>query len=203
MNKSVKTAVFEIDPSENFHFNDFIDFPDTLDLERCEDVDSLDISGFNVDVDPETSGQQVERETGVDHSDSSNESSDQSSALSNEEHEMDESTDNPNRTSLNNKPKRPLFESCIICQKSVKKMRDHLNYFHGLSSNAQLKVFLNTYYSIICTKRCFQCETCLKRFSFKQVHPKHHKITRIFDRRNEKLFPEPIQVALRGSERRI
>ena len=111
MDRNVEAVVLENDPNGNFQFNEFIDFPDTLDLGRSEDKDSLDISGFNVDVDPATSGQQVERETGVDHSDSSNELTDQSLALSNEEHEMDESIDNSNRTSLNNKPKDPFLKA--------------------------------------------------------------------------------------------
>ena len=111
LGENVEAVVLENGPNGNFQSNEFIDFPDTLDLGRCEDKDSLDISGFNVDVDPETSGQQVERETGFDHSDSSNESSDQSSELSNEEHEMDESINNSNRTFLNNKPKGPFLKA--------------------------------------------------------------------------------------------
>ena len=77
-------------------------------------------------------------------------------------------------------------------------MRDHLNGFHNLRTNPHLKVFLSSYYSTIRTKKCIQCETCLKRFSFKQAQPKHHSMTRIFNRQGENLFPEAIQIALRG-----
>ena len=77
-------------------------------------------------------------------------------------------------------------------------MRDHLNYFHNLQSNPGLKVFLGSYYLTIRTKKRIQCETCLKRFSFKQVHTKHHKMTRIFNRQDEKMFREAFQVALPG-----
>ena len=169
----------------------------------CQDVETLDISGFNFEIElgTETSSHQEEREIEIGHSQSPGDAYSMTTSSSSEEHELenDHSTScQSNHSSLNNKPKRPLFEECIICEKSVKKMRDHLNYFHNLQSNPGLKVFLSSYYSTIRTKKCIQCETCLKRFSFKQVHPKHHKMTRIFNRQDEKMFPEAIQVALSG-----
>ena len=38
----------------------------------------------------------------------------------------------------------------------------------------------------------------MKRLGFKQSHPKHHRLTRIFNRQDSKCFPENIQVALKG-----
>ena len=53
-----------------------------------DDVDSLDVSGFNVDVDPEPYGQQVDCETGIDHSESSTEESSEQSSTSSNENEI-------------------------------------------------------------------------------------------------------------------
>ena len=180
-----------------------VELSNFLDLGSCQDVGTLDISGFNFEIElsTETFSHQEEREIEIGHSQSPGDADSMTISSSSEEHELE--NDHPiscqsNNSSLNNKPKRPLFEICIICEKSVKKTRDHLNYFHNLKSNPGLKVFLSSCYSTIRTKKCIQCETCLKRFSFKQVHPKHHKMTRIFNRQDEKMFPKAIQVALSG-----
>ena len=169
-------------------------------MPRCGD---LDISGFNFEIDlgTEASSHHEEREIEIGHSQSPGDADSMTTSTFSEEHELENDHSiscQSNHSSLNNQPKRQLFEKCIICQKSVKKMRDHLNYFHNLQSNPGIKVFLSSKYSTIRTKKCIQCETCLKRFSFKQVHPKHHKTALISNRQDEKMFPEAIQVALSG-----
>ena len=47
------------------------------------------------------------------------------------------------------------------------------------------------------TKRCFQCSICLKRLSFKNSHPEHQQLERIFKRNDEKLYPIDVQLTLR------
>ena len=216
-----ETACEEFHAVENLEKHDKVDettevdFFDSLDLGGCEEilnVDSLEISGFDFQSKPVTNEISVTTEIAAQpeqeereimerqhlFSDSESDNSMSSKTSSSDEHELDESRRNSleSISSVNNKPKRPLFEKCNICDKSVKKMRDHLSNSHNMSTNPSLKQFLNSFYSTLATKKCFQCEVCLKRFSFKQTHPKHHKIVRIFNRLDQKLFPEPIQVAL-------
>ena len=95
------------------------------------------------------------------------------------------------------KVKRPEVEECLICKKKVKKMRDHLSNAHKLNEDPKVKSFILSCHSTMKTKRCFQCTTCLKRMSFRGSHPKHHKLERIFNRCDEKLYPVEIQLALR------
>ena len=76
-------------------------------------------------------------------------------------------------------------------------MRDHLSNAHKLNEDPKVKSFILSCHSTMKTKRCFQCTTCLKRMSFRGSRPKHHKLERIFNRCDEKLYPVEIQLALR------
>ena len=158
--------------------------------EEVTDVDMIDISG-----DISFLNEERQRE----NANHSNSSDSESSENVDDEHDHEESlTCNSTPIAKNNKPKRPVFESCLICDKSVKKMRDHLNYSHKLQTNPVLKSFLSSYYSTLKTKRCYHCENCTKRLGFKPGHPKHHHLIRIFNRKDPKSFPESIQIALKG-----
>ena len=158
--------------------------------EEVTDVDMIDISG-----DISFLNEERQRE----NANHSNSSDSESSENVDDEHDHEESlTCNSTPIAKNNKPKRPVFESCLICDKSVKKMRDHLNYSHKLQTNPVLKSILSSYYSTLKTKRCYQCENCTKRLGFKPGHPKHHHLIRIFNRKDPKSFPESIQIALKG-----
>ena len=95
------------------------------------------------------------------------------------------------------KPRRPEAEQCLICQKTVKKMRDHLSNAHKLQNEPRVKRFLCTYYSTISTKKCYQCATCAKRMAFPGTHPKHHGLKRIFNRTDPNQFPVEVQLSLR------
>ena len=152
-----------------------VELSNFLDLGSCQDVETLDIYGFNFEIElgTVTSSHQEEREVEIGYSQSPGDADSTTTSSSSEEHELENDHSiscQSNHSSLNNKPKPPLFEKCIICEKSVKKMRDNLNYFHNLQSNPGLKVLLSSYYSTIRTKKCIQCGTCLKHFSFEQVH---------------------------------
>ena len=165
-----------------------VDLFDEFNLGGCEDavdLDLIDVSG-NLNLESPEEGNRSDSE------------SCSSSEKSDDEHSMDVSLFSDTSRNSNNKPKRPLFEQCLLCDKSVRKMRDHLNYFHKLKSNPVLKNFLSSYYSTIQTKKCYQCEDCVKRLGFKQSYPKHHRLARIFNRKDWKCFPENIQVALKG-----
>ena len=98
---------------------------------------------------------------------------------------------------VSRKTKRPEFEDSIICSKRVKKMRDHLSNSHQLNEQKLIKQFISTYHSTLHTKRCFQCVACLKIMSFRHTHPQHHKLERIYNRTDVKLFPFEVQMALR------
>ena len=95
------------------------------------------------------------------------------------------------------KTKRPEIEKCLICNKNVKKMRDHMSNAHRLGDEPRVKKFLGTYYSTLSTKRCYQCLVCLTRMSYNGTHPKHHKLQRIFNREDIQLFPMEVQITLR------
>ena len=146
-----------------------VELSNFLDLGSCQDVETLDIAGFifEIQLGTETSSHQEEREIEIGHSQSPADADSMTTSSSSEEHELENDHSiscQSNHSSLNNKPKQPLFEKYIICEKSVKKKRDHLNYFHNLQSKRRLTVFLSSYYSTIRTKKCIQCETCLKKF---------------------------------------
>ena len=97
---------------------------------------------------------------------------------------------------VSRKTKGPEFEDCIICSERVKKMRDHLSNSHQLNEQKRIKQFISTYHSTLHTKR-FQCVACLKRMSLRHTHPQHHKLERIYNRTDVKLFPFEVQMALR------
>ena len=135
-----------------------IDFFDELDLGASETVelDMTDVSG--------NLNSQEERSREIDNASSYDSESTQPS---NDEH--NESVQpGPSSQSSNNKPKRSLYEACLICDKSVKKTRDHLNYSHKLHKNPVLKAFLSSYHSTLQTKKCYQCHDCTKRIGFKR-----------------------------------
>ena len=125
------------------------DLFDEFSLGGCEDavdLDLIDVSG-NLNLESPEEG---------DRSDSESCSS---SEKSDDEHSMDVILFSDTSRNSNNKPKRPLFEQCLICDKSVRKMRDHLNYFHKLKSNPVLKNFLSSYYSTIQQKNVTSVRT--------------------------------------------
>ena len=130
--------------------------------------------------------------------DSESDSSESGDTSEHEETSTEIETKNPAVKQTTRKPRRPETEACLICNKSVKKMRDHLTNSHRLNNNPKIKRFINTYYSTLATRKCYQCLVCLKRMGFKHTHPKHHKLSRIFDRENKKLFPVEVQISLRS-----
>ena len=143
-------------------------------------------------------------ETGIRASDAESSTTEATdSESSDEENSIDGFASEPNGMSpwsnkiQSLKSKRPDFEECLICGKSVKKMRDHLTNAHRLDKNPRIKQFLGSFYSTLNTKRCFQCTICPKRMSFKEKHPKHHKLQRIFNRADTKLFPMEVQLCIR------
>ena len=85
-------------------------------------------------------------------------------------------------SSKRNRPRRDKLEECILCFKTVNKMRDHLSNTHKLHNNLFLKRFLSSYHSTRKTKKCFQCDICGKRMSFKHGHPKKHELHVIKER---------------------
>ena len=106
-----------------------VDLFDEFNLGGCEDavdLDLIDVSG-NLNLESPEEGNRSDSE------------SCSSSEKSDDEHSMDVSLFSDTSRNSNTKPKRPLFEQCLLCDKSVRKMRDHLNYFHKLKSNPVLK----------------------------------------------------------------
>ena len=120
---------FEINPIRKQNETINVDLFDDLNLglqeEVVDDVDMINLSG-NLNVD------NCEQESTRNRPSSDSEDS---SSSEDEEHNGDRSifTETPHNS--NNKPKRPLFEQCLICEKSVKKTRDHLRYYHKLNNN--------------------------------------------------------------------
>ena len=102
----------EIDSIRKQNETTNVDLFDDLNLglheEVVDDVDMINLSG-NLNVN------NCEEES------SRNRPSSDSSFSEDDEHNGDRSilTDTPHNS--NNKPKRPLFEQCLICEKSVKK----------------------------------------------------------------------------------
>ena len=47
--------------------------------------------------------------------------------------------------SRNNKPRRPEVEKCMLCDKEVRKMRDHLSNKHRLTNDDKLRKFISIY----------------------------------------------------------
>ena len=70
-----------------------------------------------------------------------------------------------------NRACRKSLEECILCFKTVAKMRDHLANKHKLNDRPILKKFLSSYFSTLATKKCFQCNQCKKRMGFRYGHP--------------------------------
>ena len=75
-------------------------------------------------------------------------------------------------------------------------MRDHLTNAYRLGKNLRIKQILGSLCSTLNTKRCFQFTICLKRMSFEETHPKHHKLERISNRADAKLFPMEVQLCI-------
>ena len=99
-------------------------------------------------------------------------------------------------SSKRNRQRRDKLEECILCFKTVNKMRDHLSNTHKLHNNLILIRFLSSYYSTRKTKKCFQCDICRKRMSFKHGHPKKHELHVIKKRDNIEHFPAEFREAV-------
>ena len=98
--------------------------------------------------------------------------------------------------SRNNKPRRPEVEKCMLCDKEVRKMRDHLSNKHRLTNDDKLRKFISTYHTTFGTVRCYQCEVCSVRFADRAKHAKDHVIERIHERKNITHSPTNILVAV-------
>ena len=137
-------------------------------------------------------------ERGFDSCDEFPSRKDDDTSESEDEHYMSsknsKSADRP--CSKRSRPRRDKFEECILCFKTVNKMRDHLSNTHKLHNNLIFKRFLSSYYSTRKTKKCFQCDICRKRMSFKHGHPKKHELHIIKERDNIEHFPDEFREAV-------
>ena len=134
--------------------------------------------------------------TNTDREDDADDDHDHEEEEEEEEEEIDSEIEFQTFVSKNNKPKRPAVETCLLCEKQVKKMRDHLTNKHLIGTNDKLRKFLSTYYSTLHTHRCYHCSDCSFRFGDRGKHPKNHPIERIMDRENMTFFPQSISVAI-------
>ena len=100
--------------------------------------------------------------------------------------------------SRNNKSRRPEVEICLMCDKEVNKMRDHLTNKHSIRKCDPLRKFILTHFSTLKTHRCFQCAICSVRFGDRGKHLKDHPTERIHDREDVALFAQRINLAVTG-----
>ena len=94
--------------------------------------------------------------------------------------------------------KRPDVERCLLCEKDVHIMRNHLSNKNKLARDDPVRRFVLSYYSSIETLRCYQCNTCCIRFGDKSRHDKSHDLEQIKDRENVDLFPPSIKVGVKN-----
>ena len=165
------------------------DFPTAEDQQNMSGFNEIvpfdgsfaDFSNFSLDLGSEVVLPQIEdASTSMDHSQTqSTEESQAEESLppldesDNGDTDQSRSESEQDQARDSRKPRRPEAEQCLICQKTVKKMRDHLSNAHKLQKEPRVKRFLCTYYSTTSTKKCYQCATCAKRMAFPGKHPKH------------------------------
>ena len=95
-----------------------------------------------------------------------------------------------------NRHRRDKLETCLLCDKEILKMRNHLTSERKMNINPFFIKVLSTYYSTRKTKKCYQCNACNKRLASTYGHPENHEVIPLNDRDNLDYFPQQFRTGI-------